>query len=68
MVGVEGSEAYPNLIAATTTKAGLGVRAEIEPGKYSKGVKVSDNEVASIRIERDKFHGEWNYTILPRPF
>jgi len=56
-----------NLISATTTKTGLRVRAEIDPGKYPKGVKVSDEEVASIRIERDEFHGEWNYTILPRP-
>jgi len=54
-----------NLISATTTKTGLRVRAEIDPGKYPKGVKVSD-EVASIRIARDEFHGEWNYTILPR--
>jgi transposase len=56
-----------NLIAATTTKSGLRVRAEVDPGKYPKGVKVSDKEVAAIRLERDKFHGEWNYTILPRP-
>jgi hypothetical protein len=55
-----------NLIAATTTKAGLRVRAEVDPGRYPKGVKVTDKEVASIRIERDRFHGDWNYTILPR--
>ena len=55
-----------NLIAATTTKTGLRVRSEIDPGKYPKGVKVSDEEVAAIRLERDQFHGEWNYTILPR--
>lgn len=55
-----------NLISATTTKTGLRVRAEIDPGKYPKGVKVSDKEVATIRIARDEFHGEWNYTILPR--
>ena len=55
-----------NLIAATKTKTGLRVRAELDPGKYPKGVKVSDKEVATIRLERDKFHGEWNYTILPR--
>ncbi len=55
-----------NLIAATRTKTGLRVRAEVDPGKYPKGVKVSDKELASIRIERDKFHGEWNYAILPR--
>jgi hypothetical protein len=56
-----------NLIAATTTKAGLRVRAELDPGKYPKGVKISNKEVAAIRLERDPFHGEWNYTILPRP-
>jgi len=56
-----------NLIAATTTKTGLQVRAEIDPGKYPKGVKVSDKEIAAIRLERDEFHGEWNYTIVPRP-
>ena len=55
-----------NLIAATTTKTGLRVRAEVDPAKYPKGVKVSDKDVAAIRIERDTFHGEWNYTILPR--
>jgi hypothetical protein len=56
-----------NLIAATTTKTGLRVRAEIDARKYPKGVKVSAKDVAAIRIERDRFHGEWNYTILPRP-
>lgn len=55
-----------NLIAATTTRNGLQVRAEIDPGKYPKGVKVSDKQVADVRIVRDTFHGEWNYTILPR--
>lgn len=54
-----------NLIAATTTKAGRRVRAEVDPGQHPKGVEVSHQEVASIRIERDKFHGDWNYTILP---
>jgi Rhodopirellula transposase DDE domain len=56
-----------NLIAATTTKTGLQVRAEIDPGKYPKGVKVSDKEIAAIQLERDEFHGEWNYTIIPHP-
>lgn len=56
-----------NLIAATTTKTGLRVRAEVDPGKYPKGVKVSDKEIAAIRLERDKFHGDWNYRIHPRP-
>src|SRR6202022_371441 len=56
-----------NLIAATTTKTGLRVRAELDPGKSQKGVKVPNKEAAAIRLERHDFHGEWNYTILPRP-
>lgn len=59
-------EVIVNLIAATTTKAGLQVRAEVDRGKYPKGVKVSDKEVSTLRIKRDEFHGEWNYTLLPR--
>jgi hypothetical protein len=55
-----------NLIAATTTKTGLRVRAELDPSTYPRGVKVSDKEIAAVRLDRDKFHGEWNYTILPR--
>ncbi|MDQ2948919.1 MAG: ISAzo13 family transposase, partial [Acidobacteriota bacterium] len=41
-----------------TTRNGLQVRAEIDPGKYPKGVKVSDKQVADVRIVRDTFHGE----------
>ena len=55
------------LIAATKTKAGLTVRSEIDPNLYPAGVKVTDQEMASINIRRHDFHGEWNYTIAPRP-
>ena len=53
------------LIAATTTDAGLQVRAELDENKYPKGIKVSDAELAAIRIQRHDFHGDWNYTIAP---
>jgi hypothetical protein len=55
------------LIAATTTKTGLTVRCELDTRTYPKGMKVSDEEMASLNIKRDKFHPEWNYTISPRP-
>jgi hypothetical protein len=55
-----------DLIAATSTKAGLKVRAQIDPNLYPPGLKVSDQEVAALHIERDTFHGEWNYKISPR--
>jgi len=60
-------EVIVNLIAGTTTKAGLTVRAELDTGTYPAGVKVSDREVAEIDLRRDRFHGDWNYCLHPRP-
>jgi Rhodopirellula transposase DDE domain len=54
------------LIAATTTEAGLTVRAELDEKKYPKGVKVSDAQLAAVNLTRHSFHGDWNYTIAPR--
>jgi hypothetical protein len=53
------------LIAATTTKAGLTVRCELDPNTYPAGVKVSDAELEAVKLLRHQFHGEWNYTISP---
>ena len=53
------------LIGATTTQTGLTVRCELDANSYPKGVKVTDAEMAALAIERDPFHGEWNYTISP---
>jgi hypothetical protein len=53
------------LIAATTTDAGLQVRAELDENKYAKGVKVSDSQFAAVNLSRHSFHGDWNYTISP---
>ena len=55
------------LIAATTTAAGLTVRAELDENKYPKGVKITDAELAAIKLTRHAFHGDWNYTIAPQP-
>lgn len=54
------------LIASTTTKAGLTVRCELDTRTYPKGIKVSDEEMTTLNITGDKFHPEWNYTISPR--
>ncbi|SDD96817.1 ISAzo13 family transposase [Belnapia rosea] len=53
------------LIGATTTQTGLTVRCELDASSYPKGIKVTDAEMAALAIERDAFHGEWNYTISP---
>jgi transposase len=58
-------EAIVNLIASTTTRKGLKVRAELDSGHYPKGIKVTDEEFGAIHISRDEFHGEWNYSIVP---
>jgi transposase len=55
-----------NLIAATATTTGLKVHAELNTEAYQAGIKVSDQELAQVKIRRDKFHGDWNYEIQPR--
>jgi transposase len=55
-----------SLIAGTTTRKGLKVHAEIDDSSYPAGIKVPDSEMDLINLRRDKFHGEWNYEILPR--
>ena len=52
---------------STTTSTGLKVYARLDPGKYEKGIKVTDAELASVNIIRDEFHPDWNYTIHPTP-
>jgi hypothetical protein len=60
-------EVVVNLIAATTTETGLRVAYELDRNSYPSGIKVSKEDMAGIRLRKDKFHGEWNYTILPQP-
>lgn len=55
-----------NLISNTTTQKGLRIEADIDDTQYEKGIKVGDNEMAMLNIERANFHGEWNYKIMPQ--
>ena len=55
------------LIASTTTRTGLNIKCTIDPNTYPAGVKVSDADMAALNLTPHKFHGEWNYTIAPRP-
>ena len=54
-----------NLIAATTTRKGLRVRSRLDARIYAKGRRVTDQQLATVNIEPDAFHGEWNYKIFP---
>ncbi len=55
------------LIGATTTRTGLTVHAEADPGSYPRGIKITDAQMAAIapQIKPDRFHSEWNYTVRP---
>lgn len=54
-----------DLIASTTTEKGLKVKSKLDNNSYAKGIKISDEELATISITKDDFHGEWNYKIMP---
>jgi hypothetical protein len=56
-----------DLIAATTTKTGLTVQCEMDEASYAKAIRVSNAEMATLSIESDPWHPDWNYTIKPRP-
>jgi len=59
-------EVIVNLIANTATAQGLTIKAELDTTAYPTGIKVSDREFAELHIKQAEFHGEWNYSILPR--
>ena len=56
-----------DLIAATTTRTGLTVHAELDRGIYPTGIKITDQQMTALPITRHDFHGEWNYTLRPTP-
>jgi hypothetical protein len=57
-------ELVVKLIANTTTDTGLRVKAALDTGRYESGIKVTNEELDAVRIKREDFHGEWNYSIL----
>ena len=59
-------EVIVNVIAHTTTAAGLKVHCQLDKTPYPTGVEVTDEELERVQIERHEFHPEWNYRIRPR--
>jgi hypothetical protein len=60
-------EVIVQAIAATTTRTGLRVRAELDTAAYPPGVKISDEQMAALPLHRHDWHGDWNYTLHPAP-
>jgi Rhodopirellula transposase DDE domain len=58
-------ETIVNLISRTATAKGLQVTCRLDRRKYPTGRKVTDEEIEQVNLKRNKFHGEWNYTIYP---
>lgn len=59
-------ETVVNLISNTTNRGGLVVCAKLDKRRYPTGKRISAKEMKALNIERDSFHGDWNYTVRPR--
>lgn len=59
-------ETVVNLISNTKNKMGLQIKSRLDENIYKTGIKVSDEEMNNINIKENKFHGEWNYKIIPQ--
>jgi transposase len=64
-VPLETLDIVVNLIGSTRTEQGLEVHAWLDQAHYQKSKKISDDQLSEVRLHRDKYHGEWNYQILP---
>jgi hypothetical protein len=62
---LESLETIVNLIGATTTTTGLTVTAQLDPGEYPTGVKISNREIKDLPIAYNPWHPDWNYTLHP---
>jgi hypothetical protein len=60
-------EVMVKLIGDTTTQEGLRIEAAIDGANYPTGIKVPNKEMEALKLQRADFHGNWNYTIKPRP-
>ena len=67
---LETHEVVVETIAATTTKTGLTIQAELDTNTYPRGIKITDKEMKvfeAAHLQRHTFHGDWNYTVTAAP-
>lgn len=65
-VPLETHQVVVNLVSSTRTNEGLEVHCWLDEGEYAKGRKITDAEMQTVKIKRNRFHGDWNYEILPK--
>lgn len=65
-VPLESHQVVVNLIGSTQTTEGLDVHCRLDEKDYPKGRKISDAQMECIKLKRNAFHGDWNYTIAPK--
>ena len=63
---LESHQVIVKLIGATTNSSGLKINAALDTKEYEKEIKVTNEEMSQLNLQRAKFHGEWNYTIHPQ--
>ncbi|MGW1047513.1 ISAzo13-like element transposase-related protein, partial [Streptomyces sp. NPDC002547] len=61
-------EVIVNTIAATTTRAGLTVHAELDTDAYETGVRIVDQQMDALPLHRHEWHGDWNHTLRPEAY
>lgn len=62
---LETYEAVVSLIAGTTTRTGLKVKAKLDSRTYEKGLTVPRDVTNRLALQRRRFHGDWNYSFKP---
>ena len=62
---LESHQVVVDLIASTTTRTGLTVRAELDQADYPKGIKITPKQIHALPLDRHTFHPDWNYTLRP---
>lgn len=65
-VPLETHQVVVNLVSSTRTNEGLEVHCWLDEGEYAKGRKITDAEMQTVKIKRNRFHGDWNYAIIPK--
>ena len=61
-------EVIVQTIAATTTRTGLRVHAELDTSTYETGIRIGDGQMGALPMTRHEWHGDWNYTLRPEPY